>query len=144
MCIFLSDVLSIKHDTHARETLGQAFYNLLFTGLLASSQYASGSISTQVFLVFLCLQTYAVPKFQVATACFSGSPNFKLIKIIPCCGCHQINCPNYRKCNLKKSKFRSARSHHPNVFTFTLFLSEGRAGISWEPSNKLMLFFPPP
>jgi hypothetical protein len=39
-----------------------------------------------------------VPKFQVATACFSCSPpNFKLIKITPCCGCRRFNCfLNYR------------------------------------------------
>jgi hypothetical protein len=44
------------------------------------------AISTQVFLVFLCLQSNAemLPKFQVATACFSCSPpNFKFIKITP-------------------------------------------------------------
>jgi hypothetical protein len=28
-------------------------------------------------------------------------------------------------------------------FTFTLFLPEGRAGVAWEPSNKMMLFIPP-
>jgi hypothetical protein len=33
-------------------------------------------------------------------------------------------------------------THHPNVFTPILHLSEGRAGIAWVPSNK-MLFFPP-
>jgi hypothetical protein len=32
-------------------------------------------------------------------------------------------------------------THHPNVFTLILPLSEGRAGIAWVPSNK-MLFFP--
>jgi hypothetical protein len=26
--------------------------------------------------------------------------------------------------------------YHHNVFTFTLFLPEGRAGVAWEPSNK--------
>jgi hypothetical protein len=43
-------------------------------------------MSTQVFLDFFRLQANAemVPKFQVATACFSCSPpDFKLIKIIP-------------------------------------------------------------
>jgi hypothetical protein len=33
-------------------------------------------------------------------------------------------------------------TRHPNVFTPILPLSEGRAGIAWVPSNK-MLFFPP-
>jgi hypothetical protein len=32
-------------------------------------------------------------------------------------------------------------THHPNVFTPILPLSEGRAGLAWVPSN-LMLFFP--
>jgi hypothetical protein len=32
-------------------------------------------------------------------------------------------------------------THHPNVFTPILPLSEGRPGIAWVPSNK-MLFFP--
>jgi hypothetical protein len=35
----------------------------------------------------------------------------------------------------------SLTTHHPNVFTAILPLSEGRAGIAWVPSNK-MLFFP--
>jgi hypothetical protein len=30
----------------------------------------------------------------------------------------------------------------PNVFTFALFLREGRAGVAWEPSNKIMFFYP--
>jgi hypothetical protein len=36
------------------------------------TSYGLKAISTQVFLVFLCLQTNAemVPKYQVATACF--------------------------------------------------------------------------
>jgi hypothetical protein len=39
-------------------------------------------------------------------------------------------------------KLRLNPFHH-NVFTFTLFLPEGRAGVAWEPSNKMMLFLPP-
>jgi hypothetical protein len=41
------------------------------------------------------------------------------------------------------SKFRrlfEATSYYHNVFTFTLFLPERRAGVAWEPSNKMMLF----
>jgi len=44
---------------------------------------------------------------------------------------------------IRNSKFRSlseATPYHHNVFTFTLFLPEGRAGVAWEPSNKIMLF----
>jgi hypothetical protein len=44
-----------------------------------------------------------------------------------------------------KSKFRgplsqATASKHSNAFTFTLLLSEGRAGEAWEPSYKMMLF----
>jgi hypothetical protein len=38
---------------------------------------------------------------------------------------------------------QATASNHSNVFTFTLLLSEGRAGEAWEPSNKTMLFLPP-
>jgi hypothetical protein len=44
------------------------------------------------------------------------------------------------------SKFRclsEATPYYHNVFTFTLFLPEGRAGVAWEPFNKMMLFLPP-
>jgi hypothetical protein len=47
---------------------------------------------------------------------------------------------------IRNSKFRclsEAIPYYRNVFTFTLFLPEGRAGVAWEPSNKMMLFFPP-
>jgi hypothetical protein len=36
---------------------------------------------------------------------------------------------------------QASTTHHPNVFTHILSLSEGRAGIAWVPYNK-MLFFP--
>jgi hypothetical protein len=106
------------------------------------------AVSTQVFLVFLCLQANAemVPKFHVATACFSCSPpNFKLIKIIPCCGCRRFVFQIIDK-TIRNSKFRcpsEATPYHHNVFTFTLFLPERRPGVAWEPSNKMMLFLPP-
>jgi hypothetical protein len=32
--------------------------------------------------------------------------------------------------------------YHPNVFTLIVSVSEGRAGIAWEPSNKMMLSLP--
>jgi hypothetical protein len=47
---------------------------------------------------------------------------------------------------IRNSKFRclsEATPYYHNVFTFTLLLPEGRAGIAWEPSNKIMLFLPP-
>jgi hypothetical protein len=48
---------------------------------------------------------------------------------------------------IRNSKFRclsESTHYYHNVFTFTLFLAEGRAGAAWEPSNKMMLFLPPP
>jgi hypothetical protein len=45
------------------------------------------------------------------------------------------------------SKFRclsEATPYRHNVFTFTLFLPEARAGVAWEPSNKVMFLLPPP
>jgi hypothetical protein len=33
--------------------------------------------------------------------------------------------------------------HLPLFGSFTLFLPEGRTGVAWEPSNKMMLFLPP-
>jgi hypothetical protein len=36
---------------------------------------------------------------------------------------------------------QASTTHHPNVFTPILSLSEGRAGIAWVPSNKML--FPP-
>jgi hypothetical protein len=47
---------------------------------------------------------------------------------------------------IRNSKFRclpEATPYHHNVFTFTLFLPEGRAGVAWEHSNKMMLFLSP-
>jgi hypothetical protein len=48
-----------------------------------------------------------------------------------------------KQSEIQNSKFRSlseATPYHHNVFTFTLFLPEGRPGVAWEPSNKIMLF----
>jgi hypothetical protein len=46
--------------------------------------------------------------------------------------------PNYCKV-IKNANFRclfEATSYHHNVFTSTLYLSKGRAGVAWEPSKK--------
>jgi hypothetical protein len=45
--------------------------------------------------------------------------------------------------NLEFRCLSEATLYHHNVFTFTLFLPEGRADVAWEPSNKMMLFLPP-
>jgi hypothetical protein len=62
--------------------------------------YSYTILSDSLSFSFCFLQANAemVPKFQVATACFSCSPPyFKLIKITPCCGCRRFNCfLNYR------------------------------------------------
>jgi hypothetical protein len=47
---------------------------------------------------------------------------------------------------IRNSKFRclsEATSYNNNIFTFTLFIPEGRTGVAWEPSRKIMLFLPP-
>jgi hypothetical protein len=44
----------------------------------------------------------------------------------------------YQKFKIPLSVWSHPYQH--NVFTFTLFLREGRAGVAWEPSNKMMLF----
>jgi hypothetical protein len=44
--------------------------------------------------------------------------------------------------NLKFRCLLEATFCYHNVFTFT-FLPEGRAGVAWEPSNKMMFFLPP-
>jgi hypothetical protein len=100
------------------------------------------------FLVLLCLQANAemVPKFQAATACFACSPpDFKLVKITPCCECRRFVFQIIDK-TIRNSKFRclsQASPYYHNIFTFTLFLPEGRASVAWEPSNKMVLFLPP-
>jgi hypothetical protein len=88
-----------------------------------------------------------VPKFQVATAGFSCSPpDLKLIKITPVVDATDLIVYQIIDKTIRNSKFRclsEATPHYNNVFTFTLFLPERRAGVAWEPSNKLMLLLPP-
>jgi hypothetical protein len=48
-----------------------------------------------------------------------------------------------RNSKIKIRCLSEATPYHHNVFTFTLFLPEGRAVVAWEPSNKMMLFFSP-
>jgi hypothetical protein len=56
--------------------------------------------------------------------------------------------PNYTSTLIQKTKIplplsQTTASKHSNVFTSTLFSSEGRAGEACEPSSKTMLFLPP-
>jgi hypothetical protein len=63
---------------------------------------------------------------------------FKLIKITPYCECRRFVSQIIDK-TIRNSKFRclsEANFYYHNVFSFTLFLSEGRAGVAWELSNK--------
>jgi hypothetical protein len=84
-----------------------------------------------------------VPKFQVATACFSCNPPdlnssklhslaVKFTKIIYVNTNFEIKAP--------RSLSQATVSNHHNVFTFTLLLSEGRAGEAWEPSHNRCSF----
>jgi hypothetical protein len=117
-------------------------YTVLFARLLAPSQKVlRPAISTQVFLVFLCLKANAemVPKFPVATACFSCSPPDLDPSNSHLTSRHATKLfvyPNY----LPENKISSM--YHTNVFTFILHLPK-RKSKAWEPSNKLMLLFPP-
>jgi hypothetical protein len=73
----------------------------------------------------------------------------KFIKITPCCRATKL--VNFQIISILSNESwnkilpslsQAFTTHHPNVFTPILPLSEGRAVITWVPSNK-MLFFPP-
>jgi hypothetical protein len=56
--------------------------------------------------------------------------------------------PNYHfniqnKIKIPLSLSQAFITYHPNVFILILSLTEGRAGIAWEPSDNKMLFPPP-
>jgi hypothetical protein len=59
-----------------------------------------------------------------------------------------LNFPNYHlnihnKIKIPLSLSQTFTTYQPNIFTLTLSLSEGRAGIAWEPSHNKMLFLLP-
>jgi hypothetical protein len=96
-------------------------------------------------LVFLCPQANAevVPKFQVAT--HATLPFLNSSKLPPVVDAADLIVFKIIDKTIRNSKFRclsEATPYHHNVFTFTLFLPEGRVDVSWEPSNKMMLFLP--
>jgi hypothetical protein len=73
----------------------------------------------------------------------------KFIKITPCCRATKLvnfqiisTLSNELWNKILPSVSQAFTTHHPNVFTPILPLSEGRAGIYWVPSNKI-LFLPP-
>jgi hypothetical protein len=72
----------------------------------------------------------------------------KFIKIAPCSRATKLvnfqiisTLSNESWNKILPSLSQAFTTHHPNVFTPILSLSEGRAGIAWVPSNKI-LFFP--
>jgi hypothetical protein len=72
----------------------------------------------------------------------------KLIRITPCSRATKLvnfqiipTLSNESWNKILPSLSQNSTTHHPNVFPPILSLSEGRAGIAWVPSNK-MLFFP--
>jgi hypothetical protein len=72
----------------------------------------------------------------------------KFIKITPCSRAMKLvnfhiisTLSNESRNKILPSLSQAFTTHHPNVFTPILSLSEGQAGIAWVPSNK-MLFFP--
>jgi hypothetical protein len=73
----------------------------------------------------------------------------KFIKITPCCratklGNFQIisTLSNELWNKILSSLSQDFTTHHPNIFTPILPLSEGRAGIAWVPSKKMLFFSP--
>jgi hypothetical protein len=46
------------------------------------------------------------------------------------------------KTKICRLRFKLFTTHHPNVFTLILSLSEGRTDIAWVPSNKMPLASP--
>jgi hypothetical protein len=78
------------------------------------------AISTQVFFVFLCLQanTETVPKFPVATSCFScRPPDLVALKLHShCCKRHQIifYWPKW----IKKLTVINQKIHSMNIVTY--------------------------
>jgi hypothetical protein len=67
-----------------------------------------------------------------------------IIKIkLPCWQRHKnYFFQNYTKFEIKipRPLSQATASNHPDAFTFTLLLSEGRAGEAWEPCNKRCSF----
>jgi hypothetical protein len=71
----------------------------------------------------------------------------KFIKITPCCRATKLvnfqiisTLSNESWNKILPSLSKAFTTHHPNVFILILSLSEGRAGIAWVPSNKMLFF----
>jgi hypothetical protein len=88
-----------------------------------------------------------VPKFQVATASLSCSPSdLNSSKLPPVVDAADLIVFHIIDKTIRNSEVRclsKATRYCHNVFTFTLFLPEGRVDVAWETSNKMMLFLLP-
>jgi hypothetical protein len=91
------------------------------------------AISTQVFLVFLCLQenTEMVPKFQVATARFSCSPPYlNSSNLSPCC------CRTIKLLNFSNHHFIIHEKQNSAVCLNLSLLTTLRSSLSFYPCQK--------
>jgi hypothetical protein len=79
-------------------------------------------------------------------ASHAGLPNFNSSKLSPVVDSDKLIVFQIIESNQKFNihSLFEVTSYYHDVFTFTLFLSEGRAGVAREPSNKVMLFLPAP
>jgi hypothetical protein len=73
----------------------------------------------------------------------------KFIKITPCCRATKLvnfqiisTLSNDSWNQILPSLSQAFTTHNPNVFNLILSLSEGRAGIAWVPSNKMLSLSP--
>jgi hypothetical protein len=110
------------------------------------------AISTQVLLVFLCLQANTdgsqVPSCYCALLIQPSRIKYIGIKPLCCKGYYNCFIKLYNSTLIHKTKIprplsQATTSNHLNVFTFTLPLS-GRTGEAWEHSHKMTSFLPPP
>jgi hypothetical protein len=132
----------------------QGFFKISTAGLLASSQYASGRScdlpSRHRFSWFSSVFKQMLRWFPNSKLLLHASHASVTIlnssKLLPVLDAADSIIFQIIDKTIRNSKFRclsEANSYYHNVFTFTLFLPEGRAGVAWEPSNKMMLFLPP-
>jgi hypothetical protein len=89
---------------------------------------------------------YGFVWFSLQTASiFLGNINQLSIVMLKCCVFFEVRTEflNIIQTRASKCLYLFEATPYHNVLTFTLFLPEGRAGVAWERSNKMMLFLPP-
>jgi hypothetical protein len=132
----------------------RGFFLISFAGLLASSQYASGrfcdrpsrhrfSRFSSVFKQMLRWFPNSKLLLHASHASVTILNSSKLLPVLDAADSVVFQIIDKTIRNSKLRCLSEANSYYHNVFTFTLFLPEGRAGVAWEPSNKIMLFLPP-